>query len=556
MSDQNRDSSYRRVPQGPRAATGRGKYDRDTKPREYGNTNRRPRRDDQSYRQGDRYPPDSRNRNQYRQRDRAPERSERSLDRGLGRARERGERNNFSDDFYDSAKVETISKPSRNNPPSFDKRERPSSDQHVGYSAYTSPDYLKGVVPIDKRDRSSFTKWDIRPKNFENISAEKAKLLGIFPLPGPNRKQIDPKKIEEIVRNESHKEILNENSYIDPKDSANARKLIVRNVVSLELIDRIVAHFNDFLSSLKVFEGTETKVKQYAFEQRNLVLEFTNYQAATISLALNNYILHDLNGFMMALERPVEYVVPLVNFKNEILSDDKVFLADNHDKLTIINVPTNINEEALAELVTNTISGELLYCKILLDKEDNSKGIAFLQIKDSKLTEAAVVAINQIKIANQQLKCVKSCIGSRNNNVVNYRNLLKGVECKDIEARDVSKVLQLFNLFDIYAFWKADTPFDTALIEKELTTLEQDLKRKIGQFAKVLEIKVPRPRNVKPSDSFHTIGKLNGFGKAFIKFASFKDSEICLLKLNGIKYFDRQILMNYFSEHDFDLNIF
>src|SRR5262249_38175804 len=93
--------------------------------------------------------------------------------------RPRGGRDRRGRDF----EREQERKPSANPPP---KKRKPTPD-------------LTGLTPVFDRKRR-LTQWDIKPPGYENVTAEQAKLSGMFPLPGAPRQQaMDPTKLQAFM---------------------------------------------------------------------------------------------------------------------------------------------------------------------------------------------------------------------------------------------------------------------------------------------------------------------------------------------------------------------
>ena len=75
---------------------------------------------------------------------------------------------------------------------------------------------LQSVQPIEEV-KVIDSRWNKVPEGFENLSAARAKLSGLFPLPGYPR-PIDFTKLEGTIKNRLNNsdDILNETSRIDP----------------------------------------------------------------------------------------------------------------------------------------------------------------------------------------------------------------------------------------------------------------------------------------------------------------------------------------------------
>ena len=114
---------------------------------------------------------------------------------------------------------------------------------------------LQSVQPIEEV-KVIDSRWNKVPEGFENLSAARAKLSGLFPLPGYPR-PIDFTKLEGTIKNRLNNsdDILNETSRIDPVDSKAARTLIVKNDLSQISHLKLVEFFNDYLKAIDFEKG-------------------------------------------------------------------------------------------------------------------------------------------------------------------------------------------------------------------------------------------------------------------------------------------------------------
>ena len=93
------------------------------------------------------------------------------------------------------------------------------------------------MVSVLTRKRR-LTQWDIKPPGYENVTAEQAKLSGMFPLPGAPRQQVmDPSKLQSLMNASGGGA---EKSALKPSSSRQAKRLVVSNLPATASEDSIV----------------------------------------------------------------------------------------------------------------------------------------------------------------------------------------------------------------------------------------------------------------------------------------------------------------------------
>src|SRR5690606_18999357 len=103
-----------------------------------------------------------------------------------------------------------------------------------------TPD-LTDVIPILERKRR-LTQWDIKPPGYENVTAEQAKLSGMFPLPGAPRQQaMDPGKLQAFMNQPTSQ--VNRDA-LKPTHSRQSKRLLVYNVPPSLTDEALQSFFN------------------------------------------------------------------------------------------------------------------------------------------------------------------------------------------------------------------------------------------------------------------------------------------------------------------------
>jgi splicing factor U2AF subunit len=248
-----------------------------------------------------------------------------------------------------------------------------------------TPD-LTDVVSVLERKRR-LTQWDIKPPGYENVTAEQAKLSGMFPLPGAPRTQpMDPSKLQAFMSQPSGSVT---NAALKPSNSRQAKRLLVHNLPPAVTDEAIVNFFNLQLNGLNVIEGSDPCITAQISKDRSFaLLEFKQTLDATVALALDGIAMEDNDHMMtgngaangetkgLSIRRPKDYIVPAVSDETDyeagVISN---VVVDTQNKISISNIPLYLTEEQVSELLVSF--GELK---------------AFVLVKDSSTEESRVNA--------------------------------------------------------------------------------------------------------------------------------------------------------------------
>ena len=265
--------------------------------------------------------------------------------RGGGRERER-ERDRERPPFDAAAGGRAERKKSASPPPK--KKREPTPD-------------LTEVVPILER-RRRLTQWDIKPPGYENVTAEQAKLSGMFPLPGAPRQQpMDPSKLKAFMEQPAG---TASGAALSPLNARQSKRLFVYNLPGTANEATLQDFFNLQLNGLNVVSGVDPCTSaQLSKDQTFALLEFKSPEDATMALAMDGISMEadvDMNGDAngsnagMSIKRPKEYIVPtsMQNGDEEpgVLSN---VVHDNPNKISIANIPVALTEEQITELLSS-----------------------------------------------------------------------------------------------------------------------------------------------------------------------------------------------------------
>lgn len=215
------------------------------------------------------------------------------------------------------------------------------------------------MVPILERKRR-LTQWDIKPPGYDNVTAEQAKLSGMFPLPGAPRQQpMDPSKLQAFM-NQPGGQVTS--AGLKASNSRQAKRLLVSKIPSGTTEESLMGFFNLQLNGLNVIESVDPCTHcQFSNDKSFAVLEFRNAADTTVALALDGISMEAedasngaANGEArgLTIRRPRDYVVQAVTeevgFNPEVVSN---VVPDTVNKLSITNIPTFLTEEQVMELL-------------------------------------------------------------------------------------------------------------------------------------------------------------------------------------------------------------
>lgn len=384
------------------------------------------------------------------------------------------------------------------------------------YHAQAAPRADSDVVPIDQRQRRRPTRWDIKPKGFEKVPAERAKLSGLFPQPGQPQ-ELDRSKLEKVAMHGGAKSRRTRILFEDATSknllvSKLGRELIVENI---ETDAPLEAFLHDFVRGL----GDDMSIRKVERpgNAKHIIFEFSNAECATIVLSCRSFINKQLSVPHALWRRPNEYVQQL----------------DHPDQLCgpeIIAVEgLNESDESAIQKLFFDSGIKASYVKIiyaLVGEEKVFTGCALVELEevDDKVL-GAFTAATWFKPNRGHLV--------QDSSLITFQSLPKLVtEHKRLE----SKVLLLLNCVDPLDL--KFSPFATEVEETLTHTLED-----------VDQVRVKKP-NVDYRLNFEHIS--DGIGNIYIKFKTLEAAKIAMKKLPGSKFNGRTVLCSYINEDDFD----
>ncbi|RLV96019.1 Splicing factor U2AF 59 kDa subunit [Spathaspora sp. JA1] len=408
---------------------------------------------------------------------------------------------------------------------------------------------LSQIKVIDSR-------WGVKPKGFEQVSAQRAKLSGLFPLPGFPR-PVDFTKLEGLIKDRlsSNDDILVEHSKIDPIDSRDAKTLIIKNdLLTIDYL-KLVEFFNDYLKVIDLNSTSETNnihTKRKTKDDKSLIIEFNNSECATIIYSLNEmellfnaykqeHITNQDEKFKLLISRPREYLV------QNVTSTEPNIVVDNPRKMSLIVSP-NVSQEELYDQLTKDVHSIKSMQFLTQRRSTNSLGLVFIEFEvdmndpiDKQISQLSKYLTKIKQISNVQQAFFSCIIPPTTANIqdclIEYNTLPRLVRNEFVSAHSKSKVIQLLNCITL----------SDLINDDNFKFIQQDIKQQALKFGNVVSIKIPRPEH----NVINLVETRRGLGKVFIEFESYDIALTAILGLAGKSYNDRIVLGSFYDYEDY-----
>ncbi|RMD41655.1 hypothetical protein DV735_g3500, partial [Chaetothyriales sp. CBS 134920] len=425
-----------------------------------------------------------------------------------------------------------------------------------------TPD-LTGVVSVLERKRR-MTQWDIKPPGYENVTAEQAKMSGMFPLPGAPRQQaMDPSKLQAFINQPQSSATT---TALRPSNARQSKRLFVYNLPAGVSESDVVDFFNLQLNGLTVVKSTDPCVSAHVSTDNTFaLLEFKQSADATMALALDGITMEqhhaaETNGNGSApikgldIRRPKDYIVPSADpaaytaREGELSSE----VPDSANKICVSNLPTYLTDEQVVELLKSF--GDLRAFAMVRDSSTGeSRGIAFCEYLESSATEIAVEGLNDMELGETRIKVVRASIGFTQASGlelgVQAMSMFAGTQNTEIEG---GRVLQLLNmvtaeeLIDNEDFQGAINLLLLETITDKWIEICEDVQEECSKYGTIVEMKIPRPSGGSRQSA--------GVGKIYLKYETSESAKKALDSLAGRQFANRTVVVTYFDEASFDVN--
>jgi splicing factor U2AF subunit len=316
------------------------------------------------------------------------------------------------------------------------------------------------------------TQWDIKPPGYENVTAEQAKMSGMFPLPGaPRQQQMDPSRLQAFMNQPQGSAAT---TALKPSNARQSKRLFVYNIPASVTETGLLQFFNLQLNGLNVIKGSDPCVQANIAEDRSFALvEFKQPSDATVALALDGRTMEehhsDMNGNGsttpkgLEIRRPKDYIVPSADEDAYTEGEISTEVPDTANKIAITNLPPYLTDDQVVELLKSF--GDLKAFVLVRDNDapesrvslkhephychstNIAQGIAFCEYVDPSTTNIAVEGLNGMDLAEHKIKVSRASIGSTQASGldmgVNAMSMFAGTTSDNFEE---GRVLQLLNM--------------------------------------------------------------------------------------------------------------
>ncbi|CAB46760.1 U2 small nuclear RNA auxiliary factor small subunit, U2AF-59 [Schizosaccharomyces pombe] len=418
---------------------------------------------------------------------------------------------------------------SRSPPPSRERSVR-SIEQEL--------EQLRDVTPINqwKRKRSL---WDIKPPGYELVTADQAKMSGVFPLPGAPRAAVtDPEKLLEFARS-AEGSIIAPPPPLQPGASRQARRLVVTGIPNEFVEDAFVSFIEDLFIST-TYHKPETKhfsSVNVCKEENFAILEVATPEDATFLWGLQSESYS--NDVFLKFQRIQNYIVPQITPEvSQKRSDDyaKNDVLDSKDKIYISNLPLNLGEDQVVELLKPF--GDLLSFQLIKNIADgSSKGFCFCEFKNPSDAEVAISGLDGKDTYGNKLHAQFACVGLNQAMIDKSNGMAILTELAKASSQSIpTRVLQLHNLIT----------GDEIMDVQEYEDIYESVKTQFSNYGPLIDIKIPR-----------SIGTRNsglGTGKVFVRYSDIRSAEVAMEEMKGCKFNDRTIVIAFYGEDCYKAN--
>ncbi|RCK54445.1 Splicing factor U2AF subunit [Candida viswanathii] len=400
------------------------------------------------------------------------------------------------------------------------------------------------------------SKWNRTPPGFETLSAARAKLSGLFPLPGHPR-PVDLTKLEGELKDRMNNsdELLTEVSKIDPIDSVAAKTLIFKN--NFDEINHIkIAEFcNTYLNAIDFEDakGNYVVLKNKIRDVDFLRIEFKNAECATIIYSLNDFEIfynaykedkahmrEPSEKFKLIIARPNEYTVQ--DTLSEPTEGIEEVVKDSPRKISLYISKAVESEQAQQELINHI--GPLKGFQRFRERiSRDPSGLVFVEFKDT--TDDVVKKLRELPFVKTAFH---SCVLPNRVNVqtipVDFHSIKKLVKNEGANAHAPLKVIRLLN----------------AVTERDLLDVEtykfikSDIYKEASKYGKVVAVKIPKQTRGR-TPGILQLNRAPGMGSVFIEYADEKTALTAIMELSGRCYNDRTVLATFFDYEDFLLDL-
>lgn len=422
------------------------------------------------------------------------------------------------------------------------------------------------------------SKWGVKPKGFENITAQQAKISGLFPLPGAPNVQEGQDPTSSTNSLQTYREFLDETSKLNAKYSRTTKRVLLKNInFNVFKPNEIAQAIDKYLSRIDITQTSLSNIQEQFKVNNILVLEFENVISAMILLSLNGQSFPidkynnsssqndktDIEGesantflakstLLLDVERPGEYVIQSEIAISEDKRDD--ITAVESTQAVVARVSKNETESSLAEKIERLNS--VRHIQILREVgTKESLGICFLDfnfdeitdIKDriKKVSELVAMLNGENYIESAKLAYLETEETAVQDCSVDFSSLKKLVKNEFVSLHPKLNVIQLIN---------AVSPKEIR-DKAELEFIINDIVNEVSKYGRVKSVKVPQPNLEYYQISLSDLPEPH-VGRIFIELEDEDSALNAIMKLAGRLYNDRVVICAFFDYNDYKNELF
>lgn len=406
---------------------------------------------------------------------------------------------------------------------------------------------FRGItLPLEERQRV-LKNWDTAPPGFERISADKAKLTGLFPPPGNIAKitnfvppTLDPTKAAMLAMLTSAASGDGGPSYLAsgaalfaPALSKQARRVYVGNIPTTCTEEEIADHFNQRMEAiLPPTTGHYVLGVEIAGDRDYAFVDLRSPDEAQLATALDS---SSLKGHTITVRRTREYE----NATAAIPERQARPLEEN--QLVLAGLPAFLAEPHLKYLLAPL--GQIKFLRILCKEEGGeeedrqSLGIAVVELEDRSLLAPVCAALKGFQLsAEYPLKAWRLPDCLEDEQVALTLSLFSLTPGRATD--DPTPILQLLNMVTV----------EDLVSEREYEDILEDIRTECAEFGTVRSIVIPRPAK----DG----ARVAGLGKVFVEYSTAEEGMQAAAKLAGRTFADRTVLVSYYPQEKYQRRIF
>ncbi|PJF18264.1 Mrd1p [Paramicrosporidium saccamoebae] len=405
------------------------------------------------------------------------------------------------------------------------------------YSVENLSPYRGVALPLEERQRV-LKNWDAAPAGFERITADKAKLTGLFPPPGNIAKitnfvppTLDPTKAAMLAMltnttPDTASYLSSGAALFAPALSKQARRVYVGEIPKNATEDEIADFFNQRMAANQSSTaGIYVLGVEIAGDRDYAFVDLRSPEEAELATKLDG---EHFRGHQIIVRRTREYQT-VSNGGPETQAEPS-----ENNQLVISGIPKFLTEAHLKYLLAPF--GQIKFLRVLHDESLGTEtfGVAVLELDDPAVVEPMRKGLDGFDLGEHRLVVRKlpDCVDDEQ--VALALSLFSLTPGK--ATTDPSLVMQLLNMVTT----------DDLTNDQDYEDIIADIREECEQYGDIVTIHVPRP------SLEHRVA---GIGKIFVEFRKVEDCMRAVSELSGRLFADRAVLSSYFPLEKFHQRI-